>query len=188
MHTKVVKFGGTSLADAGQFKKVADIILSDKSRRFVVPSAPGKRYSDDIKVTDMLYACYEKASKGEDFSAAFDAIKERYMSIINELGLDISLEDEFAKIKQGFIGKAGRDYAASRGEYLSGIVLSKLLGFNFVDPANYIFFNEQGIFDMEKTNQALGEKLAKLPNAVIPGFYGSMPNDTIRPFQGAARI
>ncbi|MCX7657420.1 MAG: aspartate kinase [Oscillospiraceae bacterium] len=182
MHTKVVKFGGTSLADAGQFKKVADIILSDKSRRFVVPSAPGKRFSDDIKVTDMLYACYEKASKGEDFGAAFDAIKERYMSIIRELELDISLEDEFAKIKQGFIGKAGRDYAASRGEYLSGIVLSKLLGFNFVDPANYIFFNEQGIFDMEKTNNALGEKLARLSNAVIPGFYGSMPNDTIKTF------
>ncbi len=182
MHTKVVKFGGTSLADAGQFKKVADIILSDKSRRFVVPSAPGKRYSDDIKVTDMLYACYEKASRGENFDAAFDAIKERYMSIIRELGLNLSLEEEFAKIKQGFIGKAGRDYAASRGEYLSGIVLSNLLGFNFVDPANYIFFNDQGVFDMEKTNKALGEKLSQLSNAVIPGFYGSMPNDTIKTF------
>ena len=182
MQTKVVKFGGSSLADAVQFKKVADIILSDKSRRFVVPSAPGKRFSEDTKVTDMLYSCYELASKGIKFDDAFKAIKDRYNQIIADLKIDLSLEDEFNTIKQCFIGKAGRDYAASRGEYLNGIILAKYLEFNFLDPANYILFNEQGTFDLEKTNVVLGEKLASLENAVIPGFYGSMPNDTIKTF------
>ena len=109
MYTKVVKFGGSSLADANQFKKVADIILAEESRRFVVPSAPGKRFSDDTKVTDMLYSCYETAAKGESFDAQFDAIKERYNTIIKDLALELSLEDEFKTIKQCFIGKAGRD-------------------------------------------------------------------------------
>lgn len=182
MQTKVVKFGGSSLADAVQFKKVADIILADSARRFVVPSAPGKRFSDDTKVTDMLYACYDKASKGEKFEDAFLLIKERYNQIISDLKLELSLEDEFSVIKHAFIGKAGRDYAASRGEYLNGIVLAKYLGFNFLDPANYILFTEQGMFDLEKTNMILGAKLSTLDNAVIPGFYGSMPNDTIKTF------
>ena len=182
MQTKVVKFGGSSLADAAQFKKVADIILAEESRRFVVPSAPGKRFSSDTKVTDMLYSCYDIASKGENFDSAFEAIKERYNGIISDLGLDLSLEDEFNTIKACFIGKAGRDYAASRGEYLNGIILAKYLNFTFLDSANYIFFNEQGIFDLERTNEVLGKKLKSLKNAVIPGFYGSMPNDTIKTF------
>ena len=182
MQTKVVKFGGSSLADAAQFKKVADIILAEESRRFVVPSAPGKRFSSDTKVTDMLYSCYDIASKGENFDSAFEAIKERYNGIISDLGLDLSLEDEFNTIKACFIGKAGRDYAASRGEYLNGIILAKYLNFTFLDSANYIFFNEQGIFDLEHTNEVLGAKLKSLKNAVIPGFYGSMPNDTIKTF------
>lgn len=182
MQTKVVKFGGSSLADAKQFKKVADIIFADKARRFVVPSAPGKRFSDDTKVTDMLYACYELASKGENFDEAFDAIRDRYNGIIGDLGLDLSLEKEFTTIKSCFIGKAGRDYAASRGEYLNGIVLAKYLDYEFLDAANYIFFNEQGVFDLERTNRVLSEKLSSCKNAVIPGFYGSMPNDTIKTF------
>lgn len=114
--TKVVKFGGSSLASAEQFKKVKEIITAESSRRFVVPSAPGKRFSNDTKVTDMLYGCYDLAAKGKDFSSEFDAIKERYYGIINDLGLDLSLEKEFETIKACFIGKAGRDYAASRGE------------------------------------------------------------------------
>ena len=182
MQTKVVKFGGSSLADAKQFKKVADIILSDKSRRFVVPSAPGKRFKDDIKVTDMLYACYEKATKSNDINEEFKAIEERYNSIINDLGIDMSLEKEYQIIKNSFISKSGRDYAASRGEYLNGKILAKYLNYTFVDPAEVIFFTEDGKFDMEKTNKILGEKLAKIENAVIPGFYGSMPNDTIKTF------
>ena len=182
MQTKVVKFGGSSLADAHQFKKVADIINAEKERRFVVPSARGKRFSGDTKVTDMLYSCYDLASRGADFTAEFDAIMERYNSIIRELGIDLSLDSEFATIRQCFIGKAGRDYAASRGEYLNGIVLAKYLGYTFLDSANYIFFNDAGAFDLDRTTKVLGEKLSQLENAVIPGFYGSMPNDTIKTF------
>ena len=180
--TKVVKFGGSSLASAEQFKKVKEIITAESSRRFVVPSAPGKRFSNDTKVTDMLYGCYDLAAKGKDFSSEFDAIKERYYGIINDLGLDLSLEKEFETIKACFIGKAGRDYAASRGEYLNGIVLAKYLGYNFVDAADVIYFNDQGQFDSARTNEVLPQRLATLDNAVIPGFYGSMPNDTIKTF------
>lgn len=182
MQTKVVKFGGSSLADAAQFRKVADIILADKARRFVVPSAPGKRFPEDVKVTDMLYGCYEKASKGENFDEAFDAIRTRYNQIITDLKIELSLEEEFAAIRQHFMGKAGRDYAASRGEYLNGIILAKFLGFAFLDPAEAIFFNEQGVFDMERTNRVLGKRLSGMVNAVVPGFYGAMPNDTIKTF------
>ncbi len=179
---KVVKFGGSSLADANQFRKVADIVLADPDRRFVVASAPGKRFSDDIKVTDMLYACYAKAAEGANFADEFAAIEERYNGIISELGLDISLEKEFTKIKNAFEHRAGRDYAASRGEYLNSIVLAAFLKFEFIDPAGYIKFGENGIFDLDKTLSLLGPRLARCEYAVIPGFYGSMPNDTIRTF------
>ena len=182
MQTKVVKFGGSSLADANQFKKVADIILSENSRRYVVPSAPGKRFSDDIKVTDMLYACYDSAVKGADFSEQFKAIMDRYNSIISDLGLDFSLDKDFEIIRACFIGRAGRDYAASRGEYLNGKILAKYLGFTFVDAAEVIFFNDNGTLDSDKTNRVLSEKLSYIEKAVIPGFYGSMPNDTIKTF------
>ena len=179
---KVVKFGGSSLASAEQFKKVKDIITADSARRFVVPSAPGKRSSSDTKVTDMLYSCYDLAVKGKDFSEQFDKIKKRYYDIISELGLDLSLEDEFDIVKACFIGKAGRDYAASRGEYLNGIVLANYLGFNFIDAADVIFFNDAGQFDAKKTGKELSARLESLENAVVPGFYGSMPNDTIKTF------
>lgn len=179
---KVVKFGGSSLADAGQFRKAADIVLADPDRRFVVASAPGKRFSEDIKITDMLYACYDKAAKGEDFSADFSAIEERYNGIISELGLDISLDKEFERIKSAFAHMAGRDYAASRGEYLNSKVFAAFLGFEFIDPAGYIKFGENGVFDLEKTISLLRPRLEKCEHAVIPGFYGSMPNDTIRTF------
>ncbi|MDO5125562.1 MAG: aspartate kinase [Ruminococcus sp.] len=180
--TKVVKFGGSSLASAEQFKKVGDIIHADDARRFVVPSAPGKRFSDDIKVTDMLYGCYDLAAKGKDFEKEFNTIKERYYGIINELGLDLPLESEFDVIKACFIGKAGRDYAASRGEYLNGIILANYLGYSFIDAADVIFFDDRGVFDAKKTNDVLSKKLSSINNAVIPGFYGSMPNDTIKTF------
>lgn len=179
---KVVKFGGSSLADANQFKKVAGIVKADPDRRFVVASAPGKRFSEDTKITDRLYSCYEVAAKGGDFEGQFAAIESRYNSIIKDLGLNVSLEKEFAQIKNGFIGRAGRDYAASRGEYLNGKLLAAYLGFEFIDPAGYIFFNESGVFDLDRTTEVLSEKLAKTEYAVIPGFYGSMPNDTIKTF------
>lgn len=181
--TKVVKFGGSSLADANQFRKVADIVLADPTRRFVVASAPGKRFVEDIKVTDMLYKCYELASDGETFDVEFEAIKERYNTIITDLGLeDFSLEDEFEVIKGAFSHMAGRDYAASRGEYLNSKILARFLGFDFIDAAKYIFFDELGQFDWDKTAKKLAPKLAKTGKAVIPGFYGSMPNGTIKTF------
>ncbi len=179
---KVVKFGGSSLADAGQFRKAADIVLADPNRRFVVASAPGKRFKEDIKITDMLYACYDKAAKGEDFTDDFSAIENRYNEIISALGLDISLAGEFERIKSAFAHMAGRDYAASRGEYLNSKVLAAFLGFEFIDPAGYVKFGENGIFDLDKTISLLRPRLEKCEHAVIPGFYGSMPNDTIRTF------
>ncbi|MCL2054700.1 MAG: aspartate kinase [Oscillospiraceae bacterium] len=179
---KVVKFGGSSLADAGQFKKAADIILSHPSRRFVIASAPGKRYAEDEKVTDMLYNCYNKAAGGGSFSEDFKAIEERFKEIIKGLNLSVNLDAEFKSIKDAFAHRAGRDYAASRGEYLNGIILADYLGFNFIDPAGYIRFNESGVFDLEKTIELLRPKLEEVENAVIPGFYGAMPNDTIRTF------
>ena len=130
---KVVKFGGSSLASAEQFKKVGEIIRADKERRFVVPSAPGKRSSDDTKVTDMLYACYALAEQGKDFTKELQAIKDRYQEIIDGLELKLSLEKEFKSIEKNFKEKAGSDYAASRGEYLNGIIMAKYLDFAFVD-------------------------------------------------------
>ena len=182
MDTKVVKFGGSSLADAGQFRKVADIVLADPSRRFVVASAPGKRFSGDVKVTDMLYNCYDLAVKGEEFARSFEAIEKRFNGIIGELSLDLSLESEFSGIKNAFAHRAGRDYAASRGEYLNSIILAAFLGFEFIDPAPYIRFDEKGNCDLETTKRLLKERLENTEKAVIPGFYGSMPNDTIKTF------
>ena len=181
--TKVVKFGGSSLADAKQFQKVAEIVLQDPSRRFVVASAPGKRFVEDVKVTDMLYNCYELASEGEEFEEQFQSIKDRYNGIIEELGIeDFSLEKDFEMIKGAFSHMAGWDYAASRGEYLNSKVLAKYLGFDFIDASKYIFFDDRGNFDWDKTSEKLGPKLEKTEYAVIPGFYGSMPNGTIKTF------
>ena len=179
---KVVKFGGSSLASAEQFAKVGKIIRADEKRKFVVPSAPGKRNSKDTKVTDMLYACYELAEKEEDFRVQLMKIKERYDSIINGLNLKLSLESEFQKIAEDFKSKAGSDYAASRGEYLNGIIMANYLEYEFVDAAEVIFFDEEGNFDAEKTNTILKERLEKVESAVVPGFYGALPDGTIKTF------
>ena len=182
MRTKVVKFGGSSLADAAHFKQVADIIKSDPARRFVVPSAPGKRHKTDEKVTDMLYRCYEMVRNREVIDEYYKRIENRYNDIIRDLGLAFDISGELTYIKNTLTYMAGRDYAASRGEYLNGIILAKYLGFDFIDPENVIFFKENGTFDAERTNAVLAEELKKHKNAVIPGFYGSMPNGTIRTF------
>ena len=182
MDVKVAKFGGSSLADAGQFKKVADIVKADDKRKFVVASAPGKRDKHDIKVTDMLYECYDKAVNDEPFEELLAKIKERYDGIISELGIDIELDHDFDKIKASFTNMAGRDYAASRGEYLNSKILAAYLGYQFLDAAKYIFFDEQGKYDWDKTRAKLRPKLEESENAVIPGFYGSMPNGTIKTF------
>ena len=182
MGLKVLKFGGSSLADAQHFKQVADIIKSDPERRYVVASAPGKRSGGDIKVTDMLYKCYELASDEEDVSKVFEDVKSRYNEIIADLGIELDLTETFEKIKNSLLHNSGRDYIASRGEYLNAMILAKYLGFHFIDAKKVIFFNEDGSFDADKTNDILREYLLRYDHAVIPGFYGSMPNGTIKTF------
>ena len=179
---KVVKFGGSSLASARQFKKVGDIIRADKTRRYVVPSAPGKRNSKDEKVTDMLYACYEAASTGGAYTKILERIKERYQEIIDGLDLNLNLDHEFDTIEQNFVKGIGRDYAASRGEYLNGIVMANYLGYEFIDSAEVIFFDENGNFESELTNKELSERLEHVERAVIPGFYGAKHDGTIKTF------
>ena len=179
---KVVKFGGSSLASAEQFNKVKSIITADPHRRYVIPSAPGKRFSDDTKVTDMLYDCYDTAVNGKNFEEKLDKIHARYQEIIDGLHLNLSLDEEFEKIFEYFQNGAGVNYAASRGEYLNGIIMSHYLGFDFIDAAEVIFFDENGEFDSEKTNNILSMRLEKTEHAVIPGFYGAMPNGTIKTF------
>ena len=140
----------------------------------------------DIPPIQRLPICFTAAmtlrQREKNFDKEFELIKDRYYGIISDLGLELSLEEEFTTIKACFIGKAGRDYAASRGEYLNGIVLAEYLGYEFVDAADVIFFNDSGVFDSEKTNELLSAKLAGIERAVVPGFYGSMPNDTIKTF------
>ena len=183
----VVKFGGSSLASAEQFKKVGKIIKKDEARKYVIPSAPGKRTPDDTKVTDLLYSCYGQALLEEDeceenFEGLLAEIKKRYEEIISGLGLTLSLDDEFRTIRENFSKKIGRDYAASRGEYLNGIIMAAYLGYEFIDAAEVILFDAAGNFDAEKTDKLLSKRLAKTERAVIPGFYGSMPGGKIKTF------
>ena len=179
---KIVKFGGSSLANAEQFQKVGEIIRSDESRRYVVPSAPGKRFDGDTKVTDLLYKCYNIAVQGEDFGAVLQEIKERYYEIIRGLKLNLSLEEEFAQIEKDFKAQAGSDYAASRGEFLNGKVMAAYLGYEFVDAATVIRFDKNGNFDADKTDKLLSKRLAKCERAVIPGFYGAYEDGTVKTF------
>lgn len=179
---KVVKFGGSSLASAEQFKKVGAIIKADKERRFVVPSAPGKRNSADTKVTDMLYGCYDLAEAGKDFKKELQAIHDRYQEIIDGLGIKLSLDEEFKIIEKNFKEKAGTNYAASRGEYLNGIIMANYLGFEFIDAATVIEFDENGEFNADVTNQKLRKRLEGMDAAVIPGFYGAYADGRVKTF------
>ena len=179
---KVVKFGGSSLASAEQFVKSANIIKAESVRRFVVPSAPGKRFDGDTKVTDLLINCYNQSVSGEDWSATFDIIEERYNSIIEGLGLTTDLADEYARIRKALSDGTTLDYTASRGEYLNGIILADYIGYEFVDAAEVIFFDESGKFDANTTNTVMSQRLSGKRNAVIPGFYGSNPDGTIKTF------
>ena len=182
MSLKVLKFGGSSLADAEHFRSVAEIVKSDPSRRYVVASAPGKRMSGDSKVTDLLYKCYALACDDEDITEVFDEIKARYNSIIEDLGIELDLTEAYEKIRFSMLHNSGRDYVASRGEYLNAMILAKYLGFDFIDAKKVVFFNEDGTFNAERTNDVMRDALSTREYAVIPGFYGSMPNGTIKTF------
>ena len=179
---KVVKFGGSSLASAEQFRKVGEIIHSDNGRRYVVPSAPGKRSSGDTKVTDMLYDCYQSSGDSKALDIKIAAIAARYQEIIDGLSLDVSLDEEFSKIREAFINHVGSDYAGSRGEYLNGIIMAAYLGYEFIDAAEVIRFDEDGVFEPELTNKIMRARLEGVENAVIPGFYGAMEDGTIKTF------
>lgn len=182
MGIRVSKFGGSSLADATQFAKVKDILLSDADRRIVVPSAPGKRSSVDIKVTDLFYECNRLACAGREIDAAFDKIAERYHGIAAELGLSVDLDAHLAQIRRDIQLGAGADYAASRGEYLNGILLADYLGWDFVDAASGIFFDAEGKLDSEKTQRQLGDILKRHEYAVVPGFYGCDTHGNVKTF------
>lgn len=182
MKVKVAKFGGSSLADAAQFRKVKAIMLSDEARLFVVPSAPGKRTYKDEKITDLLYRCQKIASQGEHFEEVFDVIAQRYIDIAQELELTLDirpyLQTVWADIKHG----ASADYAASRGEYLNGLLLADYLGFTFVDAADVIRFTAEGKFDAEGTQKLMQQKLAGKQRITVPGFYGALPDGSIKVF------
>lgn len=180
--SKVAKFGGSSLADANQFRKAGDIVRADSSRLFVVPSAPGKRFPKDTKVTDMLLALYKSAAEGEDFDELLAAIKARYEEIITGLQLGISLDDEFEEIRRVMKEEPYEDYAASRGEYLNGRIMAAYLDFPFIDPYEAIFFNEEGTLNSYKTEKVLSKLLAEAGHAVIPGFYGQGKDGRIKTF------
>ena len=170
---KIAKFGGSSLADANQFKKVCEIIKSDPNRMFVVPSAPGKRFKEDTKVTDLLYQAYY-AKEENEFEMVFKQIKQRYQDIISDLNLDFSLEEEFKTIEADFKAQIGIDYAASRGEYLNGLLLAHYLNYPFIDAADVIFIDEYGNYDAKLTDPVLSQALNECGCAVIPGFYGTL--------------
>ena len=178
---KVVKFGGSSLASAEQFKKVGAIIRADGTRRDVVPSAPGKRFSEDTKVTDLLYACYRAANE-EIFQKVLAEIKSRYQEIIDGLELSLSLEEDFKILEENFRQQIGEEYAASRGEYLNGKIMADYLGFTFVDPAEMIRFDGNGQFDAEITEALVAKRLKDVTEAVVPGFYGAKENGEIKTF------
>ncbi|MBR3366671.1 MAG: aspartate kinase, partial [Lachnospiraceae bacterium] len=180
---KVVKFGGSSLADATQFKKVAAIIRDDPTRLYVVPSAPGKRFSGDEKVTDLLYRCYDKAAAGEDFRPTLSMIRGRYDDIIVGLGLkNFTLEPDFAEIEKSLAENPERDYTASRGEYLNSKIMAEFIGFEFVDAADVVVFDEDGGLSLRRTNKAMANRLQNLEHVVIPGFYGRGVDGKIKTF------
>lgn len=182
MRTVVTKFGGTSLADAGQFRKVRAIIEADPARRIVVASAPGKRYSDDVKVTDLLLGCYECAMQGKNYKDLLGTIRRRFQDILDELEISFPLEEEIEKIEKHLSRVPRKDYMASRGEYLNSRILAAYLGFTFVDPEWCVCFDEEGVLDSEMTQRAMRAALMPLPKAVVAGFYGADSTGMIHTF------
>lgn len=176
---KVLKFGGTSMADANQYRKVRDIVRADPARRVVVVSAAGKRFSDDNKITDLLYLCHAHLQYGVSFDSIFDTVRDRYIAIRDELGLKTDLESEFAALRKKMLGGISREELVSRGEYFSALLMAEYLGFDFIDATKWLYFRYDGTVDQEKSYPAL-QKLVSEKGAVIPGFYGLMPDGKVR--------
>lgn len=182
MSVIVAKFGGTSLADATQFRKVQSIITDNPDRRYIVPSAPGKRNSEDYKITDLLYLCHAHVSQAISFDEVFNVISGRYLEIVSELGINLDLKPHLSQIKEKIAGGASADYVASRGEYLNGLILAKLIDYDFVDPGQIVIFNAQDQLDLDLATKNLSNALAKSQKAVIPGFYGATASGEIKTF------
>ena len=176
---KVLKFGGTSMADAAQYRKIRDIVRSDPSRRVVVVSAAGKRFADDNKITDLLFLCYAHLQYGVSYDSILDMIRERYIAIRDELGLKTDLEGEFDALRKRMESGISREELVSRGEYFSALLMAEYLGFRFIDATQWLYFHYDGAVDQEKSYAAL-QKLVGSSCAVIPGFYGLMPDGKIR--------
>ena len=172
MSITVAKFGGTSMADANAITKVAEIIKQDSKRRYVVVSAPGKRFSQDHKVTDMLYACYHDLQINGECKDTFDKIRERFKGIVNDLAIDLDIDAYLDKVEEEMNKYASAEFCASRGEYLSAVIMAKVLGYTFIDAKDIMVFNESGDFEAELTNEKVKDALAKVERAVVPGFYG----------------
>ena len=179
----VAKFGGTSVADAAQFCKIREIVEANPERRFIVVSAPGKRFPEDVKVTDLLLACYEKAAAGQSFAAEFEQIRQRFRAIIDGLKMDFPLDSELEILRNSLLTEPMKDYTASRGEYLTARIMSKYLGFTFVDPAWCVCFDQDGQLNAPMTSRTMRASLLPLNRAVIAGFYGADMIGTIRTFE-----
>ncbi len=180
MRTVVAKFGGTSLADAGQFQKIRAIVEADPGRRFIVASAPGKRFDADEKVTDLLLRCYDQAAAGEPFEGTLARVDGRFRDIAEGLGLDFPLSEEIAALREYLAGEPERDFVLSRGEYLNARLLAAYLGFTFVDPEWCVCFDADGKLDAALTRRTMGASLRPLQNAVIAGFYGADMTGRVR--------
>ncbi len=178
----VTKFGGSSLANDEQFRKVRSILELEPTRRYLVPSAPGKRFPTDDKVTDLLYACHERASAGKPIEDLFIKIRERYLSIAQQLHLKVDIQSALEEVAAGIAGGRSRDWCASRGEYLCGLLMADYLGWRFVDAAEGIRFRDDGTLDDEKTQELLSELLKDGESAVVPGFYGAREDGEVVTF------
>lgn len=182
MGVKVAKFGGSSVADALQIGKIKNIIENDADIHYVVVSAPGKRFSDDSKVTDLLYLCKAHIEHNLPYQQIFQVICDRFMAVEVNLGVSVGLKEEFEEIRKNLEAGASADYIASRGEHLNAMLIAAYLGFDFVDSSRIIRFDEKGRFMEDLTNKEIAEELKKHEKAVIPGFYGARVDGTIKTF------
>lgn len=173
MHLKVCKFGGSSLADGNNIRRAAGILRADEARRFAVVSAPGKRFSGDVKITDQLYECYREAAEKGNCDAAFAPVRRRFVSIVEELGLEgFDIAGILDEVERQIVENKSSDFTASRGEYLNARIIAAFLGWEFVDAQEIVFFNERGQFDEKRSYRLIAERLKHCAHAVIPGFYG----------------